>query len=228
MAGWKAAEVGGLHDLKSPVWHPTYQYGLQSGYSIDSYPHGFDPTFHRTRLKYPQQWWKKPRNIFVCSMADLFGAWVPDEWIVDVFAACAAAPWHNYLFLTKNPARYMDLAHKGILPSENNFWFGSTATKDDDLFWWGDDYNIFASIEPLLGRFDCTGEPEKKLDWVIIGAESGRRKGKVVPERAWIEEICDAADQAGVPVFMKDSLVPIMGEEHMRREFPAGLGKDSI
>src|SRR6266542_5518661 len=24
--------------------------------------------------------WKRPRMIFVCSMTDLFGEWVPDEW----------------------------------------------------------------------------------------------------------------------------------------------------
>jgi protein gp37 len=49
---------------------------------------------------------KKPANISVCSMADLFEEWVPDEWIKEVLAACAAAPWHNYMFLTKNPERY--------------------------------------------------------------------------------------------------------------------------
>ena len=46
-----------------------------------AFPLGFTPTLHRYRLDDPQQW-KQPRNIFVCSMADLFGDWVPDEWIV--------------------------------------------------------------------------------------------------------------------------------------------------
>ena len=47
-----------------------------SGYrgKVKPYPYYFSPTFHRYRLGEPQSW-KKPRNIFVCSMADLFGEW---------------------------------------------------------------------------------------------------------------------------------------------------------
>ena len=82
-----------------------------SGYrgKVKPYPYSFDPTFHRYKLDEPQRW-KKPRTIFVCSMADLFGDWVPDEWIAEVFKACDAAPWHRYLFLTKNPKRLCRMA----------------------------------------------------------------------------------------------------------------------
>lgn len=48
-------------------------------YEKAPYPFGFVPTFHRYRLDDPKHW-TKPKNIFVCSMADLFGEWVPDEW----------------------------------------------------------------------------------------------------------------------------------------------------
>ncbi len=44
---------------------------------IEPYPTNFYPTLHKYRLDDPQKW-KKPRTIFVCSMADLFGDWVPD------------------------------------------------------------------------------------------------------------------------------------------------------
>ena len=57
-------------------------------------------------------------------------------------------------------------------------------------------------------------------DWVIIGAETGNRKGKVVPRKEWIEAITKLCDKQCVPVFMKDSLIPIIDEENMRREFP--------
>jgi protein gp37 len=43
-------------------------------------------------------------------MADLFGEWVPDEWIKEVFRACEEAPQHRYLFLTKNPERLNQIA----------------------------------------------------------------------------------------------------------------------
>ena len=55
-----------------------------------AYPFGFTPTLHEYRLEDP---FKKGfgETVFVCSMADLFGAWVPDEWIEKVFTACKAA-----------------------------------------------------------------------------------------------------------------------------------------
>lgn len=68
------------------------------------FPTAFATTLHRYRLPMPAQK-KKPANIFVCSMGDLFSPSVPIRWIVDVLDACLAAPWHNYMFLTKYPER---------------------------------------------------------------------------------------------------------------------------
>ena len=48
--------------------------------------------------------------------------------------------------------------------------------------------------------------------WIIIGAETGQRKEKIVPEKAWVDNICEAADLTRAAVFMKDSLIPIVGE----------------
>jgi len=77
---------------------------------------GHEPKFHPERLSAPAN--TKPpkpsapigeRNVFVCSMADLFGEWVPQEWIDAVLEAVRAAPLWNFLFLTKNPARLMGI-----------------------------------------------------------------------------------------------------------------------
>lgn len=187
------------------------------------YPFGFDPTFHRYRLDQPSKW-LEPRTIFVCSMADLFGKWVPDEWIEDVINACLAAPQHRYLFLTKNPARYMHLIANGIIPeNQPNFWLGSTATIPEMEFFWCDEVNTFVSIEPMLAPFkystDESTDPATKTNWIIIGAETGNRKGKVVPQKSWIEGIVVAAKKAGTPVFMKESLREIMGND-FKQEFP--------
>ena len=62
------------------------------------FPVAFEPTFHLYRLRMVSDK-KKPANIYVCSMGELFGDWIPQEWILAVFDACKAAPWHNYLFL---------------------------------------------------------------------------------------------------------------------------------
>jgi protein gp37 len=66
----------------------------------------------------------KPQTVFVGSMGDLFGDWVPDEWVEAVFVACAKAPQHTYVFLTKNPKRYLRLGESGRLPSHHRY--GST------------------------------------------------------------------------------------------------------
>ena len=70
----------------------------------EPYPANFYPTLHKYRLNQPQKW-VKPQNIFVYSMADLFGDWVPDDWIMRVFDACCDVPRHRYLFLTKKIGR---------------------------------------------------------------------------------------------------------------------------
>lgn len=186
---------------------------------ISPYPYGFLPTFHKYRLGECLN--KKGRNIFVCSMADLFGEWVPDEWIEEVFEACDKAPQHNYLFLTKNPWRYADLAYKRKLPKNDNMWYGYSYTGQDHETkgWFDDEYNIFVSMEPLLDNISTT-----LAKWIIVGAETGHRNDKVVPDRKWIEEIVDSCQKVNIPVFMKSSLANIWGEP-LIQEFPAGLKK---
>jgi protein gp37 len=49
--------------------------------------------------------WKKPRRIFVCSMTDLFGEFVPFELIDQVFSVAAICPQHTFQVLTKRPER---------------------------------------------------------------------------------------------------------------------------
>ena len=186
------------------------------------YPFDFNPTFHRYRLDEPSRW-TKPRTIFVCSMADLFGSWVPDSWIEEVFAACEKAPQHRYLFLTKNPQRYRELERALKLPKRDNMWYGSTLDNMNAQRYPGRPlYNTFVSIEPLLEYMDVGLGSFGADKWAIIGAETGNREGKVTPKKEWVDKICEAADLTHMAVFMKDSLIPIVGEGNMRREFPWG------
>ena len=176
-----------------------------------AYPFGFTPTFHRYRLDEYKN--KSARTIFVCSMADLFGDWVPDSWIEDVFAACKQSPQHRYLFLTKNPKRYVELDKKDKLPTDDNMWYGSTATDDDMPWFYSEKHHTFVSVEPIQKAI----HPENTYtDWIIVGAETGNRKGKAVPKKEWINVFRSLT----TPVFMKDSLIPIVGEENMIRQFP--------
>jgi len=49
--------------------------------------------------------WRKPRRIFVGSMADLFHPSTPDEWLDRIFAVMALCPQHTFMVLTKRPER---------------------------------------------------------------------------------------------------------------------------
>ncbi|HML37010.1 MAG TPA: DUF5131 family protein [Bacillota bacterium] len=241
-----------------------------------AFPYGFQPTLHRYRLEEPKKF-KKQQNVFVCSMGDLFGPWVPHDWQDEVFTACGDADRHKYLLLTKYPEG-IDPAIDSFVPEERGgqdsleffdiFWFGTTITCEEDL---GrvdilskiEEGHRFLSIEPLHGPIkleikkdrcpvcgssevyqenprtsttypwycDCCGEWESvdgddlkpSIEWVIIGAETGNRKGRVIPNVEWIISIVDQCRAFGVPVFMKDSLAPIIGEKNMIREFPGEL-----
>lgn len=243
----KIAERFGSHQMPIfvdyPVLHEpvrctsTYEYmrdlGINEG-AIQPYPFDFTPTFHEYRLDIPKGW-KKPRTIFVCSMADLFGKWVEDQWISTVMDACLAAPQHRYLFLTKNPARYFELAKKGRLVDQSNFWYGTSVTRPNHQFFFetpfftnkvrSHSYGIFLSIEPILESFPVQTTFRREegqqncIDWMICGAETGNRKGKVKPEREWIENLMETSRLTGVPLFMKESLREIVGDD-FRQEFP--------
>lgn len=199
---------------------------------VQPYPFGFVPTFHRYRLN--EYIGKKGRNIFVCSMADLFGSWVPDSWIEEVFASCEKAPQHNYLFLTKNPVRYSLLQDKEKLIKKPNMWYGNSITNkeqmeiaDYETGLLGGKARTFFSIEPLLEDITQSEYWENScgkcyMDWVIIGAETGIRKDKIAPERKWVENIVNDCEKEDIPVFMKSSLADIWGEP-LIQEFPKEL-----
>lgn len=164
------------------------------------YPFGFEPTLYRYRLDQPKKW-KEPRTVFVCSMADLFGDWVPDSWIHDVMDACYVAPQHRYLFLTKNPERYGDAVEYLETDVKDSagceipaMWLGATAATNRQFSRAYSSEAIWVSIEPLLEEIydeffvefyhDGFGEGERKRwEWIVIGAETGNRKGRVTPRK---------------------------------------------
>lgn len=71
------------------------------------YEQGFDPRLVPGLLDQPLRW-KKPREIFVNSMSDLFGEFVADEYIAAVFGVMAACPQHTFQVLTKRAARLQE------------------------------------------------------------------------------------------------------------------------
>jgi len=181
-------------------------------------PAGFIPAFHAERLNDPMKA-KKPQTIFVCSMSDLFGEWVPDLWINMVFAEIQKTKQHTYIFLTKNPSRYLRIP--GTYFSQN-LWFGTSVTGDRDVdriyeLQKVPEGNKFISFEPLLmdiPHLDLTG-----IKQVIIGAQTNPKKD---PPYQAIDRVEIAADKAGAKVFFKDSLP---SHAKLRRELVWGLHK---
>lgn len=191
------------------------------------YPFDFAPTFHRYKLDEPARWTER-KNIFVCSMSDLFGVGIPDDWTKEVLSACIRAPQHRYLLLTKQPQNTgkfrAELADK-------HFWVGTTVTCQDDvsradtLMEVLNDSRLFLSIEPLLGPVELPKAILKRYGWVILGAETGGRKNRIVPKEEWIGSIVFRCKSFGIPVFMKNSLEPIVGKDGMLTEMPYDLRK---
>jgi len=178
------------------------------------------PQFFPERLEQLKS--KNPKNIFMDSMSDI-ADWTPEQTNI-IFNACKENPQHNYLFLTKRPEHLCFLAKAEILPEGKNFWWGTTVTGRYGKTFPGQFRdNTFLSVEPLLEPLDAGLGSFGSARWIIIGAETGNRKNKVIPKPEWIENILEAANLTKIPIFMKDSLIPIVGEENMRRDLPEGL-----
>jgi protein gp37 len=185
---------------------------------VAPFPYYFQPTFHEYRLGEPWEI-KTPQKVFVCSMADLFGDWVDESWIEQVFSACEKAPWHQYLFLTKNAKRYKGIMHRP------NWWFGATVTNSgafippcnaEDLFKYGG-VNTFLSIEPLLGEIHGIAlQNVTKFRWVIIGQQTNPT---VEPKSEWVQNIIDECYANNVPVFVKEPLF----KRFPIQQYPEGL-----
>lgn len=168
---------------------------------VARYRNGFRVTLHQDLVDLPLSW-SQPRVIFVNSMSDLFHDDVPLSFIKAVFDTMRKCPQHTFQVLTKRADRLA--AVSGDLPWSHNIWMGVSVEN-------GDHYDRiklltasharvkFLSCEPLIGRLRRL--PLSKIDWVIVGGESGPRARFMDP--AWVTEIRDQCVKKGVPYFFK-------------------------
>ncbi|MBR0987800.1 DUF5131 family protein [Bradyrhizobium liaoningense] len=155
----------------------------------------------RRALETPKTW-RKPRQIFVNSMSDLFHTNVPDSFVHEVWTTMQATPQHTYQILTKRPDRMAAITQ--ALPTLKNVWLG-TSVESADYFDRIDDLRRvravvrFISFEPLLGSVataDLSG-----IHWAIVGGESGPRARPMDPK--WVDEIQIACRRYGTAFFFK-------------------------
>ena len=218
----KFNQTNDMVDWARWTWNPVTgcEHGCTYCYARDIacrfYAEKFEPTFHEERLSAPHST-KLPeavkdeedpihktawRNVFVCSMADLFGNWVPIEWIKDVFIACEQNQNWNYLFLTKNPGRYTRLTFPPTA------WVGTTVDTQARV---KKAEQAFQKIDASVKWLSC--EPMKEhlkfkrldlFDWVVVGGQSANSiESEFTPDPSWVSEFVHAAKEAGCAVYMK-------------------------
>lgn len=160
------------------------------------------------------------RGIFTCDMSDLFGIGVPEQWTEEVLKVIKWNENDRFYLLTKQPQNLAKFS-----PFPDNCYVGVSATNNEQLHCALTSEGLafieakvkYLSIEPLLERL----EPALLnylyiVDWLIIGAQT---KPTVYPKTEWVEEIVRSADQAGVPVFLKDNLKPLLVKERDGQEY---------
>jgi len=168
---------------------------------IDKYKNGFKLSLHEDALLIPYEW-KSPKIVFVNSMSDLFHKDVPLDFIKRVFRTMNENPQHTFQVLTKR-ADILVKYHKELNWS-HNIWMG-VSVENEKVKHRIDDLRRtrartkFLSCEPLIGPLFKLNL--KKIDWVIVGGESGRKPRPINVE--WVMDIQQQCNKTRVPFFFK-------------------------
>lgn len=180
------------------------------------YPAGFTPLYHQERIDAPANTLVPEKaktdpafgRVFVCSMADLFGAWVPQEWIDSVVASTVANPQWEYLYLTKFPQRYARLE----LPSSG--WIGASVDEqhraEPTLEAMSKVSGVkvkWLSVEPLLAPLKFSSL--EGIDLIVIGAQSANpgQNPSFAPPFEWVADLVATARRDGCKVWLKTNLL---------------------
>ena len=179
------------------------------------------PVFFERKLRLLDR--KNPGIYLLTGMSDL-ADW-KSEWVRMTLDRIAQNPENTYLFLTKSPDRLT------FSSSLDNVWVGVTVTCASELGRLASlkrraaCKHYFITFEPLhesLGAFDTNG-----FEWVVVGSETGGRRGKITAHPAWVNEVAHQVRCANTPIFMKEELEKIMGSEAMIQELPLSFGSSA-
>ncbi len=200
------------------------------GIAHRTYPDGFEAHYwHKRRLKEPLKV-KEPARIFLDSMADLMGHWVPDKQIETVLDITRQAYWHSFQLLTKNAPRLLKFNFPenvwlGV-SSPPDFMMGKPLSKQSQEKMLERSLKVLSQIqgvpwisfEPLSWDVaPIMADYPGAIDWAVIGAASNGKR-KYQPEARHVQNLLDVLDAQGVRVFFKGNLEWFP----WREEFPIG------
>lgn len=155
------------------------------------------------------------KRVFCGSMTDLFQKELSPAVVLNILANIRRQPLHLFIICTKRADRMRRIMSEyakwnGVIENlvlmvtaENQARFDERTA---ELFQTPAAYRA-VSIEPLLGRITMdgrigpVGKGEIKLDWVIVGGESGPGARNNEPE--WFDEIYQDCVTHGIPFFFK-------------------------
>lgn len=196
-----------------------------------SYSYGFEHHYWNPQLLNEPLKLKTPAKIFLDSMSDLMGHWVPKDQILQVLDIARQSHWHHFQLLTKNAPRLLEF--KDELPANvwvgvsapPSFMFGKALSFDQQKRMVTRQLDVlhqltvpvkWMSIEPL--SFDIAPLLEgSSLQWAVIGAATNGAK-TYQPSPEWVMNALGVLDAQETKVFFKGNLKWDMAD--WREDFP--------
>ena len=186
------------------------------------YEQKFEPSFWPGRLDAPEN--TKPskgpagNNVFSNSMSDLYGRWVPKQWIDMVLQTMRDNQQWNFLMLTKFPKRAAEFKYSP------NCWIGTSVDLQarvksaEDAFEKIDCGVKWLSIEPMIEPIKFS-RPEL-FNWVVIGgASKSNQTPEWVPPFEWIVRVASQFLEHGAKIYLKENGRP--------KDFPGIITPDT-
>lgn len=192
----------------------------ENGFARSAYKEGFDHHYWRPHMLKKLKNLDTPHLVFINSMSDLFGHWVPEEHVQLVLDTMRECPQHTFQALTKNAPGIL----KWVDQLPQNLWVGVSSPPDS---MWGRPLSRSQQSRMLARQLDVFDQlPEntvrwmsieplswdihellvgKRLDWAVIGAATDGKK-KFQPDPNHVQSLLDLFDVQGTPVFFKGNL----------------------
>ena len=197
--------ITGCKNFDRPGICGTYCYAARMA---KRFHRSFEPAFHPERLQQLKRMRGNGKIVFLDSAADWFCEGVQPEWVHKILDTIDGVPQHHFLVLTKRPERILDALHCRDLPQ--NLWLGVSVTCQEDMWRISalkeaipQTTKRFISFEPLHGPINLGSFGG--VDWIIIGAETGNSKDKIVPKVQWITDLI-AQVPSDIPIFIKQNV----------------------